>query len=204
MDLALQAVAVRDIVERWVVWRDAGEWERLRSLWHPGGRMTTTWFDGTGDEFVDRSCAAFDRGLRVWHELGGSAVDIEGERAVAQTKVTISQRAVVEGVECDISCTARFHDLLERKDGRWAIVVRRGIYERDRLDPLRGSAPQLDEELLGRFPEGYRHLAYVQVRAGLDPSTNCAGLTGPEVEALYAEGRAWLGGALPDYDEEAR
>jgi len=41
------------------------------------------------------------------------------------------------------------------------LVLRQPIYEKDRLDPLDPSAKlALDAELLARFPEGYRHLAY--------------------------------------------
>ena len=33
--------------------------------------------------------------------------------------MTISQRATVEDVECDVVCTGRFYDFLESRDGRW-------------------------------------------------------------------------------------
>ena len=48
--------------------------------------------------------------------------------------------------------------------------------------------------LLARFPEGYRHLAYLQTRIGYTVKPDMPGLDGPEVEALYARG-AWLKGA---------
>jgi hypothetical protein len=28
--------AVRELVENWALWRDAGEWDRFASVWHPG------------------------------------------------------------------------------------------------------------------------------------------------------------------------
>ena len=31
--------AIRDLLENWVVWRDAGAWERFRTVWHEEGRM---------------------------------------------------------------------------------------------------------------------------------------------------------------------
>jgi hypothetical protein len=27
-------LAIRDLIENWVVWRDAGDWERFRTVWH--------------------------------------------------------------------------------------------------------------------------------------------------------------------------
>src|SRR5215470_11383495 len=86
-------------------------------------------------------------------------------------------------------------DGFDKGDGRWAIVLRQPIYEKDRLDPVRpGAAIEFDRDLLERFPEGYRHLAYLQVQAGYPVKADMPGLRGPEVEALYARGAAWLAG----------
>ena len=69
------------------------------------------------------------------------------------------------------------------------------IYEKDRLDPVDPAAElSLDRDLLERFPEGYRHLAYLQTQIGYKVKTDMPGREGAEVEALYARGRAWLGG----------
>ena len=101
--------------------------------------------------------------------------------------MTISQRAEVDGVVCDVVCTGRFYDFLEKRDGRWGIVLRQPIYEKDRMDPVDPAARlELDAALLARFPEGYRHLAYLQTGIGYAVKTDMPGLKGPEVEALYA------------------
>jgi hypothetical protein len=192
-------LAIRDLVEAWAVWRDAGDWERFRTLWHDDGRMMATWFQGSADEFVRVSREGFERGVRILHFLGGTAVDLAGDRAIAQTKMTISQRAEVEGVPCDVVCTGRFYDFLERRAGAWGLVLRQPIYEKDRLDPIDPSARlTLDADLLARFPEGYRHLAYAQTRIGYEVKRDMPGLTGPEVEALYARAARWLAGGPAD------
>jgi hypothetical protein len=49
--------------------------------------------------------------------------------------------------------------------------------------------------LLARFPEGCRHLAYLQSKNGFTVKTDLPGLRGPAVEQLYAEGQAWLEGS---------
>ncbi len=195
MGTAEDRSAIRELVEAWAVWRDAGDWDRFRTCWHDGGRMMATWFQGTFDEFIDVSRAGFERGVRILHFLGGSVVDVAGDRAVAQTKMTISQRAPVHEVVCDVVCTGRFYDLLERRDGRWGIVLRQPIYEKDRIDPVDPAGHlALEPGLLARFPEGYRHLAYLQHQIGYDVKDDMPGLTGPEVEALYARGAAFLAG----------
>jgi hypothetical protein len=199
MNDAMEArLAIRELVENWVVWRDAGDWARFRSLWHDDGIMMATWFQGSADAFIRVTQEGMKRGVSILHFLGGSSIDVAGERAVAQTKMTISQRADVDGVRCDVVCTGRFYDFVERHGGRWGLVLRQPIYEKDRIDPIDPSARlSLDRSLLDRFPEGYRHLAYLQTRIGYDVKRDMPGLTGDAVESLYARGRRWLeGGAL--------
>ena len=189
--------AIRELIENWVVWRDAGDWKRFRTVWHDDGRMMATWFQGSADEFIRVSREGRDRGVNILHFLGGMSIDVAGERAIAQTKMTISQRADVDGVRCDVVCTGRFYDFLECRSGRWGIVLRQPIYEKDRIDPVDPSATlALDAALLEAFPEGYRHLAYLQTRIGYTVKRDMPGLKGPLVEALYARGAAWLAGEI--------
>jgi SnoaL-like domain len=195
MSTSTDELEIRRLVENWVVWRDAGDWERFRTVWHDEGRMMATWFQGSCDDFIRVSREGFERGVRILHFLGGSSVDVAGDRAVSQAKMTITQRADVEGCECDVICTGRFVDFVERRDDRWGIVLRQPIYESDRIIPIDPSAPpQLDRALLESFPVGYRHLAYLQTRNGFAVKPDMPGLTGPEVEALYASCAKWLSG----------
>lgn len=187
--------AIREIVENWVLWRDARRWDRFRTLWHPEGRMWATWFQGTYEEFIAVSQEGYDRGARIHHMLGGTTIEFAGVRAIAETKVSIAQRAKVDGVDCDVTCWGRAYDFMEKQQGRWGIVLRRHIYEKDRIDPVEPSATlELDRTLLAQFPEGYRHLAYLQTRVGYTVKNDLPGLEGPALDALYAQGAAWLAG----------
>ena len=189
-------LAIIEAVQNWALWRDAGDWERFGTVWHDDGWMTATWFQGPAAKFIEVSRAGFERGVSILHFLGGSSVDLKGTRAIAQTKMTINQRAQVDGVLVDVICTGRFFDFFEKRGGRWAIVRRQPIYEKDRLDPVDPAASlKLEPELLGRFPEGYRHLAYLQTKNGFTIKLDLPQLKGPVVERLYAHGRAWLSGA---------
>jgi hypothetical protein len=195
-DAVQDRLAIIEVVQNWALWRDAGDWERFRTVWHDDGWMSATWFQGPAEEFIEVSRAGFDNGVSILHFLGGSSVDLNGRRATAQTKMTISQRAAVDGVLVDVVCTGRFFDFFEKRDGRWGIVRRQPIYEKDRMDPLDPSAIlKLDRTLLARLPEGYRHLAYLQTKIGFSIKLDMPQLKGPVVEQLYAHGRAWLQGA---------
>jgi SnoaL-like domain len=198
-DEITQKLRIREVVENWAVWRDAGDWARFRTVWHDDGWMMATWFQGPVDRFIEVSREGWERGVSILHFLGGSSIDLAGTRAIAQTKMTISQRAEVDGVLCDVVCTGRFYDFLEERQGRWGVVLRQPIYEKDRLDPLDPAATlSLDLRLLGQFPEGYRHLAYLQTKIGYAVKPDMPGLKGKEVESLYARGAAWLEGRALD------
>jgi hypothetical protein len=185
-----------EVVHNWALWRDAGDWERFRTVWHDDGWMSATWWQGPAAKFIEVSKAGFERGISILHFLGGSSVDVKGHRAIAQTKMTISQRATVEGETVDVVCTGRFYDFFEKRGERWGIVRRQPIYEKDRMDPVDPSARiKLDPDLLGTFPEGYRHLGYLQSKLGFAIKRDMPQLKGPVVERLYRHGRAWLDGA---------
>lgn len=187
---------IRATVENWAVWRDSGDWDRFATVWHPDGYMAATWFQGSAAEFIALSRAGFEQGVRILHFLGGTSIDIAEDRAIAQTKMTITQRAPVHGVLADVICTGRFYDFFVRENGRWQIVRRQPIYEIDRMQPVDPSDRiALDRSRLDQFPEGYRHLAYLQTEGGATLKAGLPGLTGAAVERLYKAGADWLGGA---------
>ena len=150
-----------EVVHDWALWRDAGDWERFRTVWHDDGWMSATWWQGPAAKFVDVSKAGFEQDLSILHFLGGSSVEVKGQRAIAQTKMTISQRAT---------------------------------------DP--SASIKLDPDLLGTFPEGYRHLGYLQSKLGFAIKRDMPQLKGPVVERLYRHGRAWLEGAASAFPPE--
>jgi hypothetical protein len=190
-----ERLRIREVVENWAVWRDAGDWERFRGVWHPDGWMMATWFQGPAERFIEVSRDGWNKGVNILHFLGGSSIDVAGVRAIAQTKMTISQRAAIDGIVCDVVCTGRFYDFFEMRNDIWAIVLRQPIYEKDRIDPVDPAATlRLDAKLLAAFPEGYRHLAYIQTRIGYTVKRDMPTLKGPELERLYGRGATWLSG----------
>jgi hypothetical protein len=137
--------------------------------------------------------------VSILHFLGGSSVELKASRAVAQTKMTISQRGSLDRETVDVVCTGRFYDFFEKRASRWGIVRRQPIYEKDRMDPVDPSVRiKLDPDLLGSIPEGYRHLGYLQTKLGFKVKRDLPQLKGAEVEKLYRHGQAWLDGAQSD------
>lgn len=189
-------LSIRSLIENWAIWRDAGDWDRFATVWHSDGVMAATWFQGSATDFIERSRAGFEAGVRILHFLGGTSIDVQADRAIAQTKMTITQRDVVHGVLVDVVCTGRFYDFLAREDADWRIVRRQPIYEQDRMDPVDPAIRvELDATVLSRYPIGYRHLAYLQSHAGFKVKGGLPGLTGDAVQQLYREGSQWLNGS---------
>ena len=188
-------LAIRTVVESWVLARDSASWDWFREQWHDDGYMMATWFQGPKEDFIRVSQEGYEKGVNILHYTGASQSTVRGTRAISQTRMTIMQRGEVHGVVVDVACIGRFYDFFEKRDGRWGIVLRQPIYEKDRIDPVQpGATVELDRDLLERFPEGYRHLAYLQVQVGYPVKPDMPGLRGPETEALYARGAAWLAG----------
>jgi hypothetical protein len=195
-DTLQQELLIRRMIERWAVWRDAGDWERFATVWHPDGVMMATWFQGPYADFIRVTREGWAKGVSILHFLGGSAIEVAGDRAIAQTKMTISQRGPVDGVLCDVVCTGRFYDFVVRHEGEWKLLHRQPIYEKDRIDPVDPAAKVvLDAEALARFPAGYRHLAYIQTRIGYTVKLDMPMIQGEEVQRLYQRGARWLAGA---------
>jgi SnoaL-like protein len=195
MRAVLDRDEIRDVIAQWALCRDTGRWETLRSLFAPGATMQTTWFEGSADEFVDRSMAAYGKGTKAQHAIGTSVIALRGERATAETRVVLLLRAPLGAMQVDVTCHGRFYDFFEKLQAQWRIRRRIPVYEKDRVDPVDPSTTlELDRETLSRFAEGYRHLAYVQALGG---ATLTKGLISPgsaDERNLYAEGAAWLNG----------
>ena len=53
-------LAIRDLIENWVVRSDAGDWDRFQTVWHDDARMMATWFQGPAKDFIRVSKEGFD------------------------------------------------------------------------------------------------------------------------------------------------
>lgn len=184
---------IRSVIAEWALFRDTGRFDRLRALFAPGATIQTTWFEGSANEFVDRSKVSFGGAVRAQHFIGASSIDINSDRATADTRIMLQLRAPVESAWADVTCYGRFFDFFIRHDSAWRINKRIPIYDKDRIDAVDPSnPPAIDATRLADLPEGYRHIAYVQSLGG---ATVTNGLIEPGSAAelqLYEESSRWL------------
>jgi SnoaL-like domain len=192
----LDRLAIRELVENWSIYRDNREWERFLTVWHDDGVMMTTWGGkATPQQFVEAATNGFAKGDRMLHIVGGVTSLVEGDRGFAMSKLRIQQRGPVEGVICDVVCIGVNYDFMERRDGRWGLVLRQPVYERDFIDPVDPNEEvELNPEIMERRPDGYQRLAYLQEGLGYTIKPDMPTEVGAEREALNAEREAWLQG----------
>jgi hypothetical protein len=184
---------IRRVIAEWALCRDTGRWEKLLSLYAPGATMQTTWFDGSAEEFVDRSAKGFGKTARGQHLIGASVIDLGEARAIAETRIVLLLRTTVGLTQVDVTCHGRFFDFFEKQNAKWRICKRLPIYEKDRIDPVDPlERVDLDHQRLSRFAEGYRHVAYVQSLAGADVTRGLIEPGSVEEQNLYREGAKWL------------
>lgn len=184
---------IREAVENWALWRDTGRWRELRALYTADAVVHTTWFVGPASEFVERCIEASGRGARSQHFIGAVCVELNGPRAIAESRTMLMVRAPLHGVEVDVTCYLRFYDWFEREAGGWRIRMRSGVYEKDRIDPVDPAQNiRLDAAELARYPAGYRHIAYLQAAGGARITPDLPTPGSDALARLYAEGGRWL------------
>lgn len=88
---------------------------------------------------------------RTMHALTTSAIDVRGDRAVAESYCTCYHSGPPDHPWCAgfVVVYVRFLDELTVSDGRWRITRRRGVFEWGRNETT-GAALELDPESLGR------------------------------------------------------
>lgn len=189
-------IEIGQLVQRWGLARDQGRWPVLEDCYTPDGEMHVTWYSGSAKGFVEASRKTFrQEGPRTKHLIGTPVIELNGDRALAETTIQILGRAVISGVAVDNLSYARFIDRIVRHAGQWKIATRTAVYEKDRFDPVI-PGPAFDrlmaETDFSAVPEAYRFIGHRLLDMGkaLMPGILTDG--SPAAEAYRTESEAWL------------
>ena len=189
----LERLEISELVQSWALYRDTGDWDKLRQTVHADGLMTATWFHGTFDDFITAIQDAWRKGSSSQHFQGGTVVEVLGTKAIAQTRMAILVRGKLNDVAVDVHCIGQFFDRVEQRDGQWRIAKRNVIYDKDTMTPVNPGEPlELSEERLLRFPQGYRHLAYLQSFNGGNVNPELPTSGSEASQQLRLEAQQWL------------
>jgi hypothetical protein len=179
---------ITDLITGWMH-RDLGEWDQLRNLFHPGGTIEVTWFEGPFDEFVAASTRMGASDLRTKHLIGTPVVTFNGNKAIVETNAVI----VADNVRLDLGCEThnRFYDLAEKRNGIWKLVRRQSVYDMATFTFPNGLVP-IEKEVATKYPREYAALAYLLEKSGF-PVGRVFGTRGSELERnMKAQAHRWL------------
>ncbi len=174
--------------------RDRGWWEQMAACFHPDSSVSLSWFDGTGADFVTRSRAMSEAGLRPLHRVAAPVVHVAGSRGFVELPAAIEVRFPIGGVEADLISYSRLIYRVERRELSWKISSLTAIYERDTLAPaIPGTTLDVDSAQFTRFRPSYRCLAYHISLRGAPVRDDLLGDDQPErTNALYDKILDWL------------
>jgi hypothetical protein len=182
--------------QAWGIARDQGLWDELANTFHPEGTISVTWFSGPFTQFIAASKTIYQaRGPRTKHLISLPHLKIRCRRALSEMSVQIIGRFIVDGVAADNICYARFFDKVEKRDGRWRILQRVAIYEKDRIDPVAPSEAFdrfMAETDFSGVPEPYRYLGQRLQALGLKLADSILCDGSEEALATLREGAEWL------------
>ncbi len=189
-------VEITQLVLRERQGRDRGWWDQMKACFHPESHVLLSWFNGTGQDFTDRSKAMSEGGFRPVHRPSPPVVHVHGDRAVLELPIVIEARIPFNGVETDLYSYTRLVYQVERYEGEWKIKVLNSIYERDTVQPaMAGTTLAMDLELLKTFRPSYRCVAYHIATGGRTMMDDLYGDDQPErVKELYDTAFAWMRG----------
>ncbi|GLT11049.1 nuclear transport factor 2 family protein [Sulfitobacter porphyrae] len=196
MDETKDITEIAQLIQKWGLCRDQGRWDDLKATFTPGGTIFVTWFRGWFADFVEASQKMHvPAAPRVKHLIALPVVQVQGNRAVAETNVQILGRFAVAQTQVDYTSHARFVDRLVRTADGWRIHARVAIYEKDRFDPVVPGAAFNDfmkRTDFSKVPEPYRYLGYRLLSAGrpLQDGIICDGT--PEAAALIRNAQHWV------------
>jgi len=183
--------SVKELIEFERFCRDNAQWDEMKKCFADDSRVTISWFQGTGKEFVDASSK-----MKTYapHKIFNTIVWLKSDKAVSLTMVTIQARGAINGHVLELNSDAKLIYRTQKIDGVWQIISMDGIYEKDALVPVSpNSEICIPKEEIAKFRPSYAHLTYMLNKGGYAINSNLPGIDKPElVDELYEAADQWL------------
>jgi hypothetical protein len=183
--------SVKELIEFERFCRDNAQWDEMKKCFADDSRVTISWFQGTGKEFVD---ASSKMSTYAPHKIFNTIVWLKNDKAVSLTMATIQARGTINGHVLELNSDAKLIYRTQKIDGVWQIVSMDGIYEKDALFPVSPNTEiSIHSEEIAKFRPSYAHLAYMLNKGGYSINSNLPGIDKPElVNELYEAADKWL------------
>jgi hypothetical protein len=120
---------ITDLIYRYAHAIDRRDCDLLESLFAPGATLHYGLFDGPASQLVAARRASGSSFQMTHHQTGNVIVRVAGDRARAQSYLSVVHRAERHGRLRDEHVRARYLDRLERLGGRWLFAERTLVYD---------------------------------------------------------------------------
>jgi len=142
---------IEDAILRYCRGIDRMDRELVRSCYHPDATDEHGSFSGGVDEFLDWVWRLLARYESTMHLIGNVLVEVEGERAAAETYGVAFHRGPESSPQLNLITGFRFLDRFERRGGGpWKIAARVAVTEWSRRDDPAGRWPVPESLRSGR------------------------------------------------------
>lgn len=187
----LEKEAVRRVLTFERFCRDNALWEAMRTCYIDESYVHTSWFHGSGPDFIE---ALSKNPSRAPHHIHSILVWTHGNRSVAIMETTLEQRHNINEVPVDLVMDVQILYRLVRLNGEWYVAGWTTIYEKDNL------IPAYPTDRINLHPADFAHYrqacqchAYIQDIDGAVCYQDQPGQDRPEtVDKLYEEADKWL------------
>lgn len=155
MDEAVQELlhkqAIYEVVMRYCRGIDRLDFDLVRRSYHSDGIDHHTGFDGTVDEFIDWVRPKLSLIGGTQHHVGNHLVELYGHQAISESYLMAMHWGGPESAGMiNFTSGTRYIDLMELREGRWAISERWAVREWTRSEAGRLIEPT------GAGPRGQR------------------------------------------------
>lgn len=149
-------MALIELMNGWM-YRDIGNWQAVKNLFHPEGEIELSWYEGGIDGFIEGSKKLATSEVISKHFIGIPMMTIRGNKAVTETNAMVMNDNTSLGFGSNIQ--VRFIDMVEKRNGEWKILKRQVVYDMGTFSFPRGAVP-IDTAVLDKFPRAYAPMAY--------------------------------------------
>lgn len=183
--------SVKELIEFERFSRDNAQWEAMKTCYAPGSKVTVSWLEGTGAEFVEAS-----RHMKGYapHQVHNTLLWVNGDKAVAITLATIQWRTTIGGRPAELDSDIKMLFRAQKVAGAWQLVSLNGIYEKDMLLPVSPTNDMVvPTDEIATYRSSYANLTYVLRKDGQTVNPDLPGIDRPElVDELYQQAENWL------------
>ncbi len=121
---------IRDVMLRYCRAVDRCDRELMKSCYWPDARDHHGFFVGNAHAFADYVIPVLAQALSTTHQLGNVLVEVDGDRASAESYVHVTHRlARTDGSLVDNKSNCRYIDRFERRGGEWRILFRAAVVD---------------------------------------------------------------------------